>query len=91
MDNLAARNVQERFGTLAGGMEVRGRVLVVIHADHDPAEDGDQGPSCLDGSGPPRHAGLDPASTLSLLRQRGEEGGPRIKSGVTIPARQDKV
>jgi hypothetical protein len=31
-----------------------------------------------------RHAGLDPASTLSFPTFRTEEGGPRIKSGVTV-------
>ena len=30
----------------------------------------------------PRHAGLDPASTFFFL-EASQEGGPRIKSGVT--------
>jgi hypothetical protein len=33
-----------------------------------------------------RHAGLDPASTFFLPPQR-KEGGPRIKSGVTVKAK----
>jgi hypothetical protein len=31
-----------------------------------------------------RHAGLDPASTFFFSEAGEEEGGPRIKSGVTI-------
>jgi hypothetical protein len=31
-----------------------------------------------------RHAGLDPASILLLSPKRFEEGGSRIKSGMTI-------
>jgi CubicO group peptidase (beta-lactamase class C family) len=35
---------------------------------------------------PPRHAGLDPASTFFSLLGGKKEGGPRIKSGVTMLA-----
>jgi hypothetical protein len=41
MDDLAALNRHEGFEALAGDVEMWGRVLVMIHAHHDPEKDRD--------------------------------------------------